>query len=185
MMLEPAVRESLIKAIPRLRAFAMSLCRNREQAEDLVQGALLLACANIASFAPGTNMNAWLSAILRNHFYSEWRRQRRFTSIEELPDTEAENPHQITNVECGQVRAAVAKLKPKARQALMLVAASGLSYHEAAEVCGCPVGTIKSRVNRAREELLQMLSIHRPDYFEGDAVFSAAIGSGDRVLSQV
>jgi RNA polymerase sigma-70 factor (ECF subfamily) len=66
-------------AIPRLRGFALSLCRNREQAEDLLQGALLLACANIDSFAAGTSMQAWLFTILRNHFYSECRRQRRFS----------------------------------------------------------------------------------------------------------
>ena len=186
MMVEPAVRESLITAIPRLRASAISLCRNTEQAEDLVQGALMLACANITSFAPGTNMDAWLFTILRNHFYSECRRQRRFLrAIGGLADTEARNPPQIASVEYCEVHAALAKLDPKARQALMLVGASGLSYPEAASVCGCPVGTIKSRVSRARRELARMLSIYPRDYFEADAVFSAAIASGDRVSTQV
>jgi RNA polymerase sigma-70 factor (ECF subfamily) len=186
MMVEPAVSESLITAIPRLRGFAISLCRNREQAEDLVQGALLLACANIGSFVPGTSMEAWLFTILRNHFYSECRRQRRFSrAIESLADTEARNPQQIAGVEYCEVRAALAKLDPKASQALMLVGASGLSYHEAASVCGCPVGTMKSRVSRARRELAGMLSISPPDYFEVDAVFSAAIASGDRVASRL
>src|SRR5258708_8420494 len=128
MMFEPAVRESLITAIPRLRGFAISLCRSREQAEDLVQGALLLACANIGSFVPGTSMEAWLFTILRNHFYSECRRQRRFSrAIESLADTEARNPQQIAGVEYREVRPALPKLDPKATQALILVRPSGLS----------------------------------------------------------
>jgi RNA polymerase sigma-70 factor, ECF subfamily len=70
MTLDPSLREPLVAAIPKLRAFAISLCRDRERAEDLVQGALLRACANIGSFVPGSNMDAWLYTILRNHFYS-------------------------------------------------------------------------------------------------------------------
>lgn len=184
MVIEPAVRESLITTIPRLRSFALSLCRNREQAEDLVQGALVLACANIASFVPGTSMQAWLFTILRNHFYSEIRRQRRFSrAIECLAETDARNAQPAAGVEYHEVRAALAKLDPKASQALMLVGASGLSYHEAANVCGCPVGTMKSRVSRARKELASLLSVSPADYLEADAVFSAAIANGERVAS--
>jgi RNA polymerase sigma-70 factor (ECF subfamily) len=185
MMADP-VRESLITSIPRLRGFALSLCRNREQAEDLVQGTLLLACANIDSFVSGTSMQAWLFTILRNHFYSECRRQRRFSrAIDSLAETGAGNPETIAGVEYYEVRAALAKLDPRASQALMLVGASGLSYHEAASVCGCPVGTMKSRVSRARKELASMLSTSPADYFEADAVFSAAIANGERVASQL
>src|SRR5256885_17130402 len=77
MMLDPSIREPLVAAIPKLRAFAISLCRDRERAEDLVQGALLRACANIGSFVPGSNMGAGLCAILRNNFYSGYRRPPR------------------------------------------------------------------------------------------------------------
>jgi RNA polymerase sigma-70 factor (ECF subfamily) len=176
----------MITAIPRLRGFALSLCRNREQAEDLLQGALLLACANIGSFAAGTSMQAWLFTILRHHFYSECRRQRRFSrAVESLAETGAGNPQSVAGVEYYEVRAALAKLDAKASQALMLVGASGLSYHEAASVCGCPVGTMKSRVSRARKELAGMLSISPADYFEADAVFSAAMASRERVAPQL
>jgi RNA polymerase sigma-70 factor, ECF subfamily len=172
-------------AIPRLRGFALSLCRNREQAEDLLQGALLLACANIGSFAAGTSMQAWLFTIRRNHFYSECRRQRRFSrAIESLAEAGAGNSRTSVGVEYYEVRAALAKLDPRASQALMLVGASGLSYHEAANVCGCPVGTMKSRVSRARKELASMLSSSPADYFAADAIFSAAVASGERVASQ-
>jgi RNA polymerase sigma-70 factor (ECF subfamily) len=130
-------------------------------------------------------MDGWLCAILRNHFYSEWRRERRATrAIENLPDTEAANPQQMASVEYSELCAALAKLEPKHREAFMLIAASGFSYGEAAGLCGCPVGTVKSRVNRARTELARMLSIGGPDDFEADAVFSAAIASVDRVPAQ-
>ncbi len=185
MTLEPAVREPLIEAIPKLRAFAISLCRNTEEAEDLVQGTLLLACRNIGSFKPGSSMEAWLCTILRNHFYSEYRRQRRFSrAINAMGGTGATSPQQIATVEYNELCAAIAKLDPKQREALMLVGASGLSYDDAASECGCPVGTVKSRVNRARTELARMLSIDGPEYFEADAVFSAVVGSGDRVPTQ-
>jgi RNA polymerase sigma-70 factor, ECF subfamily len=90
----------------------------------------------------------------------------------------------LAGVEYSELCAALAKLDAKPREALMLVAASGFSYGEAASLCGCPVGTVKSRVNRARTELARMLSIDGPEDFEADAVFSAAIGSVDRVPAQ-
>jgi RNA polymerase sigma-70 factor, ECF subfamily len=186
MTLDPSIREPLVAAIPKLRAFAISLCRDKERAEDLVQGALLRACANIGSFVPGSNMDAWLFAILRNHFYSEWRRDRRASrAIENLGETEATNPQQLAGVEYGELCAALGKLEPKHREAFMLIAASGFSYGEAAGLCGCPVGTVKSRMNRARAELARMLSIDGPEDFEADAVFSAAMTSADRVPAQV
>jgi RNA polymerase sigma-70 factor, ECF subfamily len=181
MTLEPAVREPMLAAIPNLRAVALALCRNREQAEDLVQGSLLLACANIASFTPGTSMNAWLCTILRNHFYSEYRRERRASrKLDGLPKTQATNPQQIASLEYRELWAALAKLDPKQREALMLVGASGLSYGEAAGLCGCPVGTIKSRVNRARTRLAEQLSIDSADDFGPDRMTRAILSAGGR-----
>ena len=183
---DPSIREPLVAAIPKLRAFAISLCRDKERAEDLVQGALLRACANIGSFVPGSNMDAWLFAILRNHFYSEWRRDRRASrAIENFVETEARNPQQLAGVEYSELCAALAKLEPKHREAFVLIAASGFSYGEAADMCGCPLGTVKSRMNRARAELAHMLSIDGPEDFESDAVFSAAMASADRVPAQL
>jgi RNA polymerase sigma-70 factor, ECF subfamily len=176
---EPEVREPLLAAIPKLRAFAIALCRNRDQADDLVQGTLLRAWANIASFVPGSNMDAWLWTILRNHFYAECRRQRRSPpAMDGRAEAEAINPPQMASLEYSELRAALKTLDAKHREAVMLVAASGLTYDEAARLCGCPVGTLKSRVNRARAKLGRMLSISGPGDFEADAVFSAVVGSG-------
>jgi len=184
-MLDPSVREPLLGAIPKLRAFAIALCRDRDRAEDLVQGTLLRACANIDSFQRGSSMDAWLCTIMRNHFYSEWRRDRRYSrAIAALPDVEGEKPQQIASLEYSELCTALTKLDPKHREAVMLVGASGLSYGEAASVCGCPVGTVKSRVNRARTELARMLSMEGPKHFAADAVFSAAINSGERASTQ-
>jgi RNA polymerase sigma-70 factor, ECF subfamily len=151
MMLDPSVREPLVAAIPKLRAFAISLGRDRERAEDLVQGAL--GRNNTGSFERGSNMDAWLCTILRNHFYSEWKRDRRaYRAINILADTEATGPQQIASVEYSELCAALARL----RDALLPVAVSGLTYGEAAGLCGCPVGTVKSRVNWAWSELARL-----------------------------
>jgi RNA polymerase sigma-70 factor, ECF subfamily len=183
MNLEPPVRTAMLAAIPKLRAFSISLCRNGDQAEDLVQDTLLRACANIMSFTPGTNMLAWLCTILKNHFYSECRRRRRaFKAIDDHADSVASKPAQIAHAEYNELWAALAKLEPKRREALIMIGASGLSYGEAAEICGCPRGTVKSRVNRARAELAQLLSIEGPEDFEEDPVIAAVIADGDRAL---
>jgi RNA polymerase sigma-70 factor, ECF subfamily len=151
MMLDPSVREPLVAAIPKLRAFVISLGRDRERAEDLVQRTLGRACDNTGSFERGSNMDAWLCTILRNHFYSEWKRDRRASrAINILADTEATGPQQIASVEYSELCAALARLDSKQRDALPLVAVSGLTCGEAAGLCGCPVGTVKSRVNQAR-----------------------------------
>jgi RNA polymerase sigma-70 factor (ECF subfamily) len=186
MTLEPTVRDPLLAAIPRLRSFAISLCRNGDQADDLVQSALLRACANISMFQPGTNMYAWLCTILRNQFYSECRRRRRsFHPIDALAEIKAAKPEQISYAQQSEFCAALAKLAPKQREALMMIAASELSYGDAAKFCGCPVGTVKSRVNRARAELARMLSIDGRELFEEDPVFNAVIARGDYVAMRV
>ena len=131
-------------------------CRgNVDRADDLVQETLLRALANIDSFQPGTNMSAWLFTILRNLFRSEYRKRRR--EVEDTDGSYAEtlksHPEQQGRVEFEEFRAALAKLPPDQREALILVGASGFSYEEAAAICECAVGTIKSRVNRARTGL--------------------------------
>jgi len=152
--LEPTVGPAMLAAMPRLRAFAISLCRNGDHADDLVQDTLLRACANIMSFAPGTNMLAWLCTIMKNHFFSECRRRRKpFESIEDHADSVVSKPAQVAHAECNELWTALDKLEPRQREVLIMIGASGLSYDEAAKICGCPTGTIKSRVNRARAEL--------------------------------
>ncbi|MEA2935582.1 MAG: hypothetical protein QOD74_2228, partial [Variibacter sp.] len=152
MSLDPALRDSVLAAIPSLRAFAISLCGNVDRADDLVQETMLRALANINSFQPGTNMSAWLFTILRNLFRSEYRKRRR--EVEDTDGSYAEGlksqPEQSGRVEFEEFKTALGRLPPDQREALILVGASGFSYEEAAEICQCAVGTIKSRVNRAR-----------------------------------
>jgi RNA polymerase sigma-70 factor, ECF subfamily len=176
MIAEASNRDAMLSAMPKLRAFAMSLCRNGDHAEDLVQEALLRACANITSFKSGTNMVAWLSTILRNEFYSQCRRGRKqFQTIDGSIDAMASKPTQLAHAEHHDLCAALTKLPPELRRALILVGASGLSYPEAAKMCGCPTGTMKSRVNRARVKLSQLLSIEGPEDFEEDPITSAVV----------
>ncbi len=180
MSLNPSVRDAMLSAVPSLRAFAISLCGNVDRADDLVQETLLRAWANIHSFEPGTNMSAWLFTILRNLFRSEYRKRRR-----EVPDGDgayAESmktqPEQGSRVEFEEFRAALNKLPTDQREALILVGASGFSYEEAAEICGCAVGTITSRVNRARTRLAELMSIESVDDFGPDRELRAVLTSG-------
>jgi len=161
MSLDPSLRDAMLAAVPSLRAFAISLCGNVDRADDLVQEALVRALSNIDSFEPGTNMPAWLFTILRNQFRSDYRKRRR--EVEDANGKYAESlkslPEQPGQIELSEFRRALSELPQDQREALVLVGASGFSYEEAANICGCAVGTIKSRVNRARTRLSEMLAI--------------------------
>src|SRR6201994_4187609 len=167
MALDASVRDAVLGAVPSLRAFAISLSGNVDRADDLVQETLLRAMANINSFQPGTNMSAWLFTILRNLFRSEYRKRRR--EVEDTDGSYAEtlksHPEQHSRVEFEEFRTALSKLPPDQREALILVGASGFSYEEAAAICDCAVGTIKSRVNRARTRLAELMAIESVDDF--------------------
>jgi RNA polymerase sigma-70 factor (ECF subfamily) len=178
MALEAELRDAILATIPSLRAFAISLCGNVDRADDLVQETLVRAIANIDRFSPGTNLSAWLFTILRNHFRSEYRKRRR-----EVEDVDGQHsgslkdpPAQMGHVEFVELRAALAELPPDQSEALILVGASGFSYEEAAEICGCAVGTIKSRVNRARTRLAELMAMTK----DGEPIpTEAAEGSAD------
>src|ERR1700755_782514 len=177
MTMRPSVRDAMLAAVPSLRAFAISLCGNVDRADDLVQETLLRAMANIDSFQPGTNMSAWLFTILRNLFRSEYRKRRR--EGEDTARTSAESlkspPEQHSRVEFDEFRVALAKLPSDQREALILVGASGFSYEEAAAICECAVGTIKSRVNRARNRLAGMLAVSGGEDLGPDSMPRAAL----------
>src|ERR1700739_3260291 len=181
MTLEPAVREAMLAAVPRLRRFAISLSGNVDRADDLVQETLLRALANIDSFEPGTNMSAWLFTILRNLFRSEYRKRRREVEDGEgrLAGNLKSQAEQPSHLEFEEFRAALAKLPPDPREALILVGASGFSYEEAAGICECAVGTIKSRVNRARTHLARLMSIESLDDFGPDRATRAVLSGTD------
>ncbi|HEY2136843.1 MAG TPA: sigma-70 family RNA polymerase sigma factor [Xanthobacteraceae bacterium] len=176
----PSVSEAMLAAVPSLRAFAISLSGNVDRADDLVQETLLRAWANLNSFEPGTNMSAWLFTILRNLFRSEYRKRRR--EVADSDGTYAETlktqPEQTSRVEFDEFRTALAKLPSDQREALILVGASGFSYEEAAGICGCAVGTIKSRVNRARTRLAELMSIESVEDFGPDHELKAVLSSG-------
>jgi RNA polymerase sigma-70 factor (ECF subfamily) len=173
------VREIILAAVPGLRAFAISLSGNVDRADDLVQEALLRALANLSSFEPGTNMSAWLFTILRNLFRSEYRKRRR--EVEDADGLYAERlaslPEQTSRLEINEFRQALQLLPPEQRESLILVGASGFSYDEAAQICGCAVGTIKSRVNRARIRLAEILSIEDASDFGADRATRAVVNS--------
>lgn len=156
-----SMRSDLLSVVPNLRAFAVSLCGNPDRADDLVQETLVKAWSNFDSFVEGTNLPAWLFTILRNIYYSEYRKRRR-----EVSDSDglhaarlASAPAQTGHMDFLDFREALQKLPYDQREALILIGASGLSYEEAAAVCNCAVGTMKSRVNRARNRLAEMLTV--------------------------
>src|SRR3954452_20547075 len=182
MTLAPSVREAMLAAVPSLRAFAISLSGNMDRADDLVQETLLRAMANIQSFQPGTNLSAWLFTILRNLFRSEYRKRRREVEDPDggYAETLRSHPEQHGRVEFEELRVALPKLPPDQREALVLVGASGFSYEEAAAICECAVGTIKSRVNRARTRLAELLSIEGAEDFGPDHTTRAIMAAGGR-----
>jgi RNA polymerase sigma-70 factor, ECF subfamily len=156
-----AFKTQLIELLPSLRAFARSLAHNPAQADDLVQDTLVKALANVDRFEQGTNLRAWLFTILRNHYYSQLRKSKR-----EIEDADGKfaarlssRPEQDGSVDLEDFKVAFQQLAPDHREVLTLVGASGCSYEEAAHICGCAVGTIKSRVNRARKKLSEMLGL--------------------------
>jgi RNA polymerase sigma-70 factor, ECF subfamily len=158
------VTDDMVALVPQLHTFARSLCRDGVRADDLVQEALMRAINNIQRFKPGTNLKAWLFTIVRNEHYSQLRRgkfEAQGMDIELLPEPSVPPDHD-GKLELRDLNRALASLSPGQRSALILVSVSGFSYEEAAEICGCAVGTIKSRVARARETLLEMLEGRQP-----------------------
>jgi RNA polymerase sigma-70 factor (ECF subfamily) len=166
-------KADLLDLIPFLRAFARSLCGNQETADDLAQETLVKAWQARNMFAPGTNLKAWLFTILRNQFYSDRRRAWRQApwdqdAAERIPGSSAE---QSWAAELSDTARALSQLSDEQREALILVGAGGFSYEDAAAICHCAVGTVKSRVARARKSLLSLL--------EGDEPLPPTAHSGD------
>ena len=163
--IEPEFRNGLLAAVPSLRAFALSLTSNPARSDDLVQDTLLKGWQHRARFQPGTNLNAWLFTILRNIFYSDHR--KRVREVEDQDGSYAARlataPHQGDRLDVEDLQSALAKLPPDQREALVLVGAEGVSYEEAATIMGCKVGTVKSRVSRARGRLAELLGYDEED----------------------
>lgn len=152
-------RDALIIHLPALRAFALSLARNGTAADDLVQETILKAWSGFDRFQQGTNLRAWLFTILRNCFYTELRKRRR-----EVSDSDGvyaarlvQKPDHDGTLAMRDFEVAFEKLIVEQREALALVGALGFSYEEAAATIGCALGTVKSRVNRGRQRLAELL----------------------------
>ncbi|RBP01272.1 RNA polymerase sigma-70 factor (ECF subfamily) [Roseiarcus fermentans] len=152
-------KDDLIAEMTNLRAFAVSLCGSASLADDLVQETLLRAWSKWDKFQPGTSLRAWLFTILRNIYYSNRRK-----SVREVQDSDGVYAQRLvvagdqeSHVDLEDFRAALTRLPPEQREVLILVGASGVSYEEAAQICGVEVGTIKSRLSRARSQLVAML----------------------------
>jgi RNA polymerase sigma-70 factor (ECF subfamily) len=177
MVIEDSVRQAMLDAIPHLRAFAISLTGNITYADDLVQGALLRGLENLDKFQPGTSMQAWLFTILRNLFYTDMRRRHREVDDPEgaLAAKLAVMPAQGARLDFTDMQVALAKLSAEQREALLLVAAEGVSYEEAAVICGTNLGTIKSRINRARTRLAELLAISSEEDLGPDSLVKAAL----------
>ena len=175
MMIAPGSswRDDVVALIPALRAFAWSLSHNASDADDLVQDTLIKAWTNRDKFEDGTNLRAWLFTILRNTYYTHVLRRRR-----EVRDEAGVHAATLTSpasqdwsVAMTALEAALKRLPDEHREALMLVGGAGLTYEEAAEICGCALGTIKSRVNRARGRLLKLMEAEAvTDTFAADTM---------------
>jgi RNA polymerase sigma-70 factor (ECF subfamily) len=177
MKIDPQTRQELLATLPHLRAFAISLSGSVDKADDLVQETLARALTNIERFTPGTCLQAWLFTILRNLFHTEFRRRRR--EVEDPDGVMASRlavlPNQSGRVEFEELRAALAKLPPDQREALLLVSAEGFSYEEAARITGAQLGTIKSRVNRARTRLAELMQLDDPEDLGPDRLVRAVL----------
>ena len=156
-------REAVTALVPSLRAFAWSLSRNGADADDLVQETLTKAWIYRQRFEPGTNLRAWLFTILRNSWYSSVAKRSR-----EVADEDGQHAARLTadgsqewSVELNALKVALDDLPAEHREAIVMVGAAGLSYEEAAEIAGCALGTIKSRVNRARNRLAEAMDMQR------------------------
>jgi RNA polymerase sigma-70 factor (ECF subfamily) len=181
-VLTPAERDNtfkreLVGLIPQLRAFARTLAGDPTAADDLAQDAMMKAWDARASFELGTNMKAWTFMILRNQFYSEKRRSWRQAQLDqdaaERTLVAVDDPSAPISLD--ELRMGLGMLPPEQREALVLVGAGGFAYEEAAEICRCAVGTVKSRVSRARRAL--QLILERGEYDRDGKAASEAMGS--------
>jgi RNA polymerase sigma-70 factor (ECF subfamily) len=168
----PSFKRELLATLPSLRAFAMSLSGKHDKADDLVQDTLMKAWAKQESFEMGTNIKAWLFTILRNEFYSQMRKRGR-----EVQDTDGAfterlsvHPSQYGSMDLVDFKKALDSLPDDQREAVILIGASGFSYEEAAAICTCAVGTMKSRVSRARTRLQELLQVSGEADYGPDAV---------------
>ena len=176
---DPSLRDEMLACMPALRAFAISFLHNLDDADDLVQETIMRAWSNMHRFERGTNLQAWLFTIRRNLFYSRYRQRRR--EVEDPDDKHASGltvaPDQLARVQHAELLHALGLLSAEHREALLLVGAQGMSYEEAGSICGVPIGTIKSRVHRARTQLAWLMDYKGTHGVGGDTVVVSPIAA--------
>ena len=182
---DQAFKKDLVQLIPHLRAFARTLTGDPTAADDLAQEAMMKAWDARASFEMGTNMKAWTFMILRNQFYSEKRRSWRQSQLDQeaAERTLVAIDDPSAPVALDELRMGLQKLPSEQREALILVGAGGFAYEEAAEICDCAIGTVKSRVSRARRALQAILekgAYDRDGAAAGDAM-GAILADAERL----
>lgn len=150
---------SIVELLPALRAFARTFYRDPNDADDLVQDTLVKALRSFESFEPGTRLKSWMFTIMRNTFYTRIKvYSREAPGVADcVADRPAVAPSQEWSIRSREVRDAINRLPPHHREVLMLIGVLGVSYEETAEICGCAMGTVKSRLNRARLHILEEL----------------------------
>ena len=173
------LQDDFLAVLPHLRAFAISLAGDVEKADDLVHDTVVRALTYLDKFAPGTNLQAWMFTILRNQFHSDYRKRRR-----EIEDADGQfaarlsiAPSQDPQLDFEDLRLALVKLSAEQCEAILLVGAEGFTYEEAARICRTKIGTIKSRVNRARVRLTELLGRDRVDHIGPDELVQVALNS--------
>jgi len=176
-------RDLLVEQLPKLRVYARFLARDRALADDLVQETILQALINVEQFTPGTNINAWLSTILRNRFLNELRSRSRLAAYVAMPKQERHPFDQEIRLEMRDLERAFRSLPEAQSEALWLVAVGGFSYRDAAKIVGCPEGTVKSRANRGRIELDRRLASETSNTRPA-RVQAVMQGIGDRAASR-
>ena len=150
-------QEQLIEFLPKMRIWALALTRNRAAAEDLTQDVATKALVARDCFTPGTNFSAWVHRIMINHFISGVRNKREFTDMDTIPEVAVPAPHEDRTA-LRELGWAVDRLPPDQREALFMIVLQEKSYETAAEATGCAIGTLKSRVHRARVQLRAYLT---------------------------
>ena len=169
-MPSPAIEDQILACLPQLRAFARSLARDRDHADDLVQDAIVRAISSADQFSPGTNFKAWMFTILRNLYFNSFRRKYLMRPLEPSDlERHSAAPTQMAGLDYQDFKRAFNQLPADQREALVLVGADGFKYEEAAAISGCAVGTMKSRVSRARRELERKLDADRAGAREPDS----------------
>jgi RNA polymerase sigma factor (sigma-70 family) len=162
---DPDSETGIVDLIPALRAFARTFCRDLADADDLVQETLTKGLANLDKFEEGTRMKSWLFTIMRNTFYTRAKSQKR--EAPGLADCASGRPiseaTQEWTLRSREVHEAINHLPPAKREVLMLIGVLGVSYEEAADICRCSIGTVKSRLNRARASVLEYLGEDSPE----------------------